>query len=100
MDKTAFSVLMLYWCEKDLWFELGPQHILNTHGACLPACLPAESNHQHHPHNHELDSPSVPSFCSRVEPLDVRTIWQGGPKAKTSRVGVGDKAGLLDVTHY
>lgn len=58
-------------------------------------CLPAESDHQQHPHNHKLDSHSVRSFCSLVEHWDARTIWHGGPEAKTSGVGVGLESNVI-----
>lgn len=58
-------------------------------------CLPAESDHQHHPHNHKLDS-----WCSlflqfSLELWDANTIWHAGPEAKTSRVGVGLQSNII-----
>lgn len=50
--------------------------------------LPAESDHQQHPHNHWLDSHSALSFCSLAELRGARTIRHGAPEARTGGGGV------------
>lgn len=50
--------------------------------------LPAESDHQQHPHNHRLDSHSALCCCSLVERWGARTIRHGEPQAGAGGGGV------------